>query len=1078
MSQSNETGAAARRHDEIQSDISDWRLMIHSHRDGFDRSVRAVVRGRTDRAVAHAFMPKRKASPRRSGEPPTVSPATGKRVGSDPETPAAASTPDTPAGKAFPIVGVGASAGGLKALDEFFQHVPPDSGMAFVVVTHQHPGHTSLLPELLRRTTTLPVTAAGDGLRVKPNRIYVARPEGYLAILNGRLQLMDSGETKGVRLPIDFFFRSLADDQRERAVGIVLSGTASDGTLGVKEIKGSGGMTMAQEPESARYPGMPRSAIATGLVDYVLPSGQLPQRLVAYARGPYLAPTMPELTADADAVLPEPIQKVVLLLRTRIGHDFSAYKPTTIRRRIERRMNVHQVKGPREYLAILQDNPGELELLFKELLIGVTHFFRDPDFFSALDQTGLERLLTTRPNESAVRVWVPGCATGEEAYSLAIVLRESADRLKKCFAFQVFGTDLNSQAIDVARTGVYPEGIAVDVSGARLARFFNRNDGRYRLKKEIREMVVFAPQNVTKDPPFTKLDLISCRNLLIYLKSGPQERLLSLFHYALKPDGLLFLGPSESIGGLRDHFTVVDKKARIYRRTGPAMAPQPPADFTMSPLQTPGNREDFAEAVPRTAEPRMTGVFDQLLAGRFAPASVIVNERGDIRFIHGRTGNYLEPAAGRPSQNVVEMAREGLRPALVSALRRAVTQKEKVVKAGVRVKTNGEFTTVDLEVSRIAEPESIRGLFLVTFRPAAGPAARTVGRRKPKAAALPSRRKEELEQELLFTKESLQSTVEELQTTNEELKSSNEELQSTNEELQSTNEELETSKEEMQSLNEELQTVNAQLQSKVEAYSAASDDMQNLLNSTTISTVFLDGRLHIRRFTDEASKVFNFIPGDVGRPIADLVSNVNYDGLVADAREVLRTLAARETEVPTREGGWRLVRIMPYRTTDNVIDGLVITLVDITRVKRAEMAAKQSRAYAESIVSTMREPLLVLDRELRVVSANNAFYHQFKVGAADTEGQLIYKMGHGQWDLPSLRQLLEEILPGKSVFEGFEVTQDFPGVGRRVMLLNARRLEQGAGEPELILVAMEDVTPSRGSSGRMTKAVKKRHDMT
>lgn len=941
--------------------------------------------------------------------------------------------------------------------------------MAFVVVTHQHPGHPSLLPELLRKSTAMPVTEARDNLSVRPDCIYVARPEGYLAILGGKLQLMECRDASAVRLSIDYFFRALAEDQRERAVGIVLSGTASDGTLGVKAIKGAAGMTMAQEPESAKYPGMPRSAIATGLVDYVLPASRLPQRLLTYARGPYLIPPAPG--ALADTALSEPMKKILVLLRSRTGHDFSGYKPTTIRRRIERRMNIHQFQEPHDYLKALHDNPHELDLLFKELLIGVTSFFRDPKAFAVLAKTALPELLAARADDAVVRVWVPGCSTGEEAYSLAIVLRECAERMKKRFTFQVFGTDLDGQAIDLARTGVYPDGIAVDVSRERLARFFTKEDGHYRLKKEIRELVVFAPHNVLKDPPFTKLDLVSCRNLLIYLNSPLQQRLFALFHYSLRPDGLLFLGPSESVGELRDHFAVVDQKSKIFRRIGRKLAPQALSESNTDTAEITG-RAPVAKAPASAPEPRLNAMFEGLLLERFAPASVITNERGDISFIHGRTGHYLEPAAGRPSHNVVAMAREGLRPALASALRRAAAQKGVVVQTCVRVKTNGSFTAVDVTVSRIAEPESIRGLFLVTFQPSAAPAARPAGRKSSSAAGGSPGRVAELEQELLFTRESLQSTVEELQRTNEALTSSNEELQSTNEELQSTNEELETSKEELQSLNEELQTVNAQLQSKVEAYAQASDDMQNLLNSTAISTVFLDDHLNIRRFTEEARAVFNLIPGDVGRPIANLTANLDYDRLVPDAREVLRTLAPRETEVPTRDGGWRLVRILPYRTTENVIDGLVITLMDITRTKRAELTAGHSRAYAESIVATVREPLVVLDRELRVVSANRAFYRHFKVSAAETEQRLIYELGHGQWDIPRLRRRLENVLSRKSAFEDFKVTHDFPGVGRRVMVLNARSLAPRAAQPGLILLAMEDVTPVPGSGAGAKRAVK------
>ena len=1008
-------------------------------------------------------MPKRIAS--RKSAPPPLRTSRSPNTVSEPAAIATAAR-----STAFPIVGLGASAGGLEALEEFFKHTPADTGMAFVVVTHQHAGHTSLLPDLLRRWTAMPVAEVTDNLRVKPNCIYVARPEGYLALLDARLHLMTAAEPSGLRLPIDYFFRSLAEDQRERAVGIILSGTASDGTLGIKAIKGATGLTMAQEPESAKYPGMPRSAIATGMVDCVLPPAQLPQRLAAYVTGPYAVPARP----DEAVALPDSMLKIVVLLRSRTGHDFSAYKPTTIRRRIERRMNLHQVRGPLAYLELLQNNPHELDLLFKELLIGVTNFFRDPEAFATLGETVVKELLATRPDDAVVRVWVPGCATGEEAYSLAILLRECAERMGKRIALQIFGTDLDSHAIDTARAGVYPDGIAVDVSRERLARFFTKEDGHYRLKKEIREMVIFAPQNVVKDPPFTKLDIVSCRNLLIYFNAALQQQVLTLFHYALKPDGLLLLGSSESVGELHEHFTVVDKKAKIYRRSGGALPLLPPVEFGVE--TTAGAARPAPAAEASAPEPRLVAVFEKLLMGRFAPASVIVTERGDISFIHGRTGNYLEPAAGRPRNNLMEMAREGLRPVLSAALRGAAAKKCDVVHEGVRVKTNGHFTLVDVTVSRLAEPESIRGLFLVTFRPSPVQATRP-GRGKKSGAAsrpAPPGRVEELEQELLFTRESLQSTVEELQTASEEHKSSTEELQSANEELQSTNEELETSKEEMQSLNEELQTVNAQLRSKVEALTQSDDDMQNLLNSTAISAVFLDGRLNIRRFTEEARQTFNLIPTDAGRPIANLASNLNYDTLVDDAAEVLRTLVVCEREVPTKAGGWRLVRILPYRTMENVIDGVVITLVDITRIKQAEQAAQSNATYAESIVATAREPLLVLDRDLRVVSANRAFLRRFKMTVAEVEGQLIYDLGHGQWKIPELRRLLEKILPGNDHLEGFEVEHRFPVIGRRTMLLNARRLVQLPAQPGRILLAMEDVTPPSARSVATGKSAKKR----
>ncbi len=966
--------------------------------------------------------------------------------------------PAPPALKPFPIVGLGASAGGLEALEKFFSHVPADCGMAFVVVTHQHPGHTSLLPELLGKCTRMRVKVAADGMAVEPNTVYMSLPEGYLAILHGTLHVMEPDEPGLLRLPIDYFFRSLADEQKERAVGIVLSGTGTDGTLGLKAIKGAAGMTMAHEPDSAKYSGMPSSAIATGFVDYILPVERLPQQLLAYTQGPYLAST--EQEGGGGEELAEPMQKILVLLRARAGHDFSVYKANTLRRRIERRINVHQLKGPEQYQRLLRENPHELDLLFKELLIGVTNFFRDPEVFDTLAKTVLPTLLESRPDDAALRVWVAGCSSGEEAYSLAMVLQECMDKLKKHFPVQIFGTDLDSQAIESARAGIYPEGIARDVRPQRLGRFFVKEDGGYRIKQEIREMVIFAPQNVLKDPPFTKLDLVACRNLLIYLRPAAQERLLSLFHYALRPGGILFLGLSESITGLSDHFAVMNKKWKIYARNEAGPGQSLPSDFTTMPARAEANPCESTNAMERARKQHLSMMIEQTLLTRFAPASVVVNGGGDILYIHGRTGDYLEPATGQPRLNIFEMAREGLRLELPSALRRAASQEGEVIHEGVRVKTNGGFSSVRLTVVKLTGPESVRGLFLVSFQ--LQPVVKRPAGKAPRrlAKSLPGR-VPELERELQYTKETLKSTVEELQTSNEELQSTNEELQSTNEELQSANEELETSKEELQSLNEELQTVNAQLQGKLDDLAQANDDMQNLLNSTSIATIFLDQELRIKRFTPEATKMVSLIPSDVGRPIGDLMSHLHYDQLQADAAEVLRKLGSKEKEVRTRDGEWRQVRIFPYRTTENVIDGLCITFVNISRLKAAEQAIQQARAYAESIVATVRQPLLVLDENLCVISANPAFYHTFKTSAREAERRLIYKLGGGQWNIPALRKLLEEVLPRNAAFENFKVKHEFPGLGPRSMFLNARRLKGEAGEPGMILLAFEDVTPGR-----------------
>ena len=927
--------------------------------------------------------------------------ARGTRPSAKPPPAAAVVRRPVRAARPVPVVGVGASAGGLEALEKFFAHVAPDCGMAFVVVTHQHPGHTSLLPELLRKCTRMRVQVAVDGVAVEPGCVFMSPPEGYLAILNGTLHLMEPDEPGPLRLPIDYFFRSLAEDQKEKAIGIVLSGTGTDGTLGLKAIKGAAGMTMAQAPESAKYSGMPSSAIATGLVDYVLPTEQIPAQLGAYAQGPYLAAAA--TPALDEGRLPEPMQKINVLLRARAGHDFSAYKANTIRRRIERRINVHQLKGPQQYLRLLHENPHELDLLFRELLIGVTNFFRDPAAFEALAKAALPGLLASRPDGAPVRVWAAGCSTGEEAYSLAMMMREQMDRAKRPFSVQVFATDLDHKAVEAARGGLYPEGIARDVRPQRLARFFTKEAEGYRIKKDIREMVIFAAQNVLKDPPFTKIDLLVCRNLLIYLQPEAQERVLSLFHYALKPGGVLFLGTAESISSLSDHFAALDKKWKIFTRKEPVGATPPPAPFTAVPPRREAGPVGGGETAGRAPRLQLSVLLEKALLNRYAPASVVVNDRGDILYIHGRTGDYLEPATGQPRLNILDMAREGLRMDLAAALRRAAAQEAPVVHEGVRVKTNGDAIAVRLVVTKLSEPESIRGLLLVAFQTQPAAEKRPLARKQPSPPAkAPPSRATELERELQYVKETLQSTVEELETSNEELKSTNEELQSTNEELQSANEELETSKEEMQSLNEELQTVNAQLQAKVDDLAQTSDDMQNLLNSTEIATIFLDQELRIKRFTPEATKLVKLIPSDTGRPIGDLAINLRYDELEADAAEVLRTLVFKEREVQTRDGEWRQARILPYRTTDNVIDGLVLTFVNINRSKQAEQAAQQARAYAESVVATVREPLLVLDAGLRVVSANPAFYRAFALSPREVEHQIIYQlqawaMGHSRY---------------------------------------------------------------------------------
>jgi two-component system CheB/CheR fusion protein len=957
----------------------------------------------------------------------------------------------------FPIIGMGASAGGLEVFEQFFRHVPPDSGMAFVLVSHLDPNHVSMLTEILQRITTMLVVEAQDQMAVVPNCVHVIPPNRDMAIFRGLLHLSVPEGSRGRRMPIDFFLRSLAEEQGEKAIGVILSGTGTDGTLGLRAILGAGGVSFVQDPSTAKYSGMPTSAIQSGLATYVLPAEKMPEQMLTYVKTLFEHKVKPASTAPAAT---SALNKIMLLLRSKTGNDFTLYKQSTIRRRIERRMTVHSIEDTDIYARYLQEHPVEVQLLFKELLINVTSFFRDPEAFDVLKKDILPQRFEHKPEDYIFRIWVPGCATGEEVYSVAIIFREHMDAAGQEFKVQIYGTDIDEDAVATARSGVYPPNIVTDVSRERLGRFFVKGETGYRVKKDIREMVVYATQNVIKDPPFINLDLISCRNLLIYLGPELQSRLIPTFHYALKTGGVLFLSPSESVGSFTDLFKPINKKCKFFEAKKPIASIR---TLMAGGLPWIGNRieRERDKAANKAEETNFAELAKRVLLESYAPPSVVTDEKGNILYVHGDTGKYLRPAPGQASLNIVEMSLEGLQLELRTAIHNAAMKKTQVVCKDLPVKTDGGIRGVNLTVNPLTEPDAIPGLLIISFQEAEPqPQGKTTRAKRP-ATSGSSKRVEELKQELVYTKENLQATIEELQAANEELKSTNEELQSTNEELQSTNEELETSKEELQSLNEELVTVNAELQAKIEQLAEIQNDMKNLLDNTNIGTIFLDENLVIKWFNRDAATVFRLAATDTGRPLSDIKSNIEGGDLIAEARAVLDSLVPREKQVQKTGNEWCLVRIVPYRTLDNVIEGIVLTFTNITGLKDTEKVGQEAREYAESIVDTVREPLIVLNGDLKVVSASRSFYRYFHVTPEETVGCYLYNLADRQWDIPRLRELLETILPQNASFDDFEIEHTFRVIGRREILLNARRISGKTGETQLILLAFEDVTDRR-----------------
>ena len=917
-------------------------------------------------AVAGGGKPRRtaEAGKRQTGRPSRSTPRTAK-----------AANDSSRRTREIPVVAVGASAGGLAAVQQFLAGIPAgtETGLAFVLVQHLDPDHKSMLKGLLEKGTHLGVEVAEDGVEVRAERLYINPPSKELALLAGRLRLVEPRVVHGVRLPIDAFFRSLADDRGERAIGIVLSGTGSDGTLGISAIKGAGGMVMAQLPETAAYDGMPRSAIDSGAVDYVLPPAAMWPELSAYTHHAFRrrkrhAAAAPRGTTSA-------LAEILTIVRAQHHLDFSAYKPSTVVRRIERRLAVNQIDGMENYVRLLHRDRLEVERLFRELLIGVTSFFRDPPAWEALASKVVPQIEDERGRNAPLRLWVPGCSTGEEAYSLAILLQERAHEIGRDAQAQIFASDVDAEAIERARAGVFPESIAADVTPERLARFFRHEQGSYRVSKPVRDMIVFARHDVTRDPPFARIDLLSCRNMLIYMGAELQRRLFPLFHFALAEQGYLFLGTSETVGDAHDLFSVVDRKWKIYRRRStarpraavPLVAP-PPAPLPVGLPQA---------GKPPEMPSSLRVLVERLLLDEHAPAAVMINAEADVLYIHGRTGRFLEPPRGEASANLLRMAREGLELPLAAAVREALTSKSAVRREGIRVRSNGDSIFVDVTVRPIPGEVAARGTLLVILEGRADHAEQSAP--SPSATDHQQERIKQLERELTSTQEYLRTSVEELESSNEELKSTNEELQSTNEELQSVNEELETSTEELQSVNEELVTVNNELEQKLDELSRANNDMSNLLAGTGIATLFVDHAMRIQRFTPAATDIINLIGTDVGRPVSDIVSRLTgYDRFLDDLRRVLDTLVPVEAEVETLEGRRYLMRIQPYRTMDNVIEGAVLTFVDITaqteltrRLERAALGATRSQAASECVLNALERSTLVVDGDLIVTAAGS-----------------------------------------------------------------------------------------------------------
>jgi len=965
----------------------------------------------------------------------------------------------------FPIVGIAASAGGLEAFTQLLSHLPSDTGMAFVLIQHLAPDHKSLLSEILARTTQMPVNEVEDGVAVEPNQVYVIPPNTKMVICKGVLQLSPREKIYGKYMPGDAFFTSLAIDRGHKAIAVVLSGGDGDGSLGLNAIKAAGGMTFAQCQDTAKFDSMPITAVATGNVDFVLPPEKIAEELANYSHNPLLTGPLAMTKVEESPEQGDALATIFALLKSSTGVDFSHYKPTTIARRIQRRMVLYKLESLNDYAQHLRHNSAEVTALYEEILIHVTSFFRDPEAFEKLKDLVFPTITQNKSVESPIRIWVAGCSTGEEVYSIAICLLEFLGDRAIQPPIQIFATDISEQSIGKARSGVYSENQMVDVSPERRTGYFiAQEEGSYRISKAVRELCVFARQDLGSDPPFSNLDLVSCRNVLIYLGESLQKKLMPIFHYSLNPNGFLLLGTSESTGKFSYLFTSVDKNSKIYAKN--LTATRPTFSFTPSsyPVAKPRERQEVKENLTNSFD--LQRETDQLILNRYALAGVVVNDLMNILQVRGDINPYFRLAFGTPDLNLLTMAREGLLLELRTAIYQAQTQNVTVRKEGVSVvESAGRSSIVNFEVIPF-QPQAVEGrYFLVLLEQASPPML--------KLTPLPSESFEQADlvreidllrqalatayQDKTAVQTQLQAVIQEHENLNQDIKIANEEILSSNEELQSTNEELETAKEEIQATNEELTTTNEELRSRNIEQSLVNNDLINFLSSINIPILMLTNDLQIRRFTPTAQQIFSVIPTDVGRPFSDIRSTLNVPGLEQMILEVIDTLQTKEQEIQTLSGYWYNLRIRPYRTTENQIDGVVMVLLDIDALKRSARTLEEARNYAETIVETVQTPLVALDANFRVNKANRAFYETFQISSSETAQSSLFELGNGQWNIPQLRWILEDILVSDVQLENFELTHQFEKIGQKTMLLNACKLQR-EDQALMILLSIEDIT--------------------